>query len=222
MGILSNRLASSVIDMNAFTTTHKHAARGFTLVEMIVVIAINTIILLSFTLALDTFYTNNSYTFAQSNEVDQARQSSQAWVRDFREATTAEDGTFPIGVAEPNRLVFYSNVDPATDVDLVEYRISSTTLEKRVFHSTGFPPSYSTTSPDRVEILSTAVRNLSNGLPMFRYYNNAGSEITNPATMVGDIRYVEMQLDINVDPNRVPTGFLLTNSVAPRNLKDNL
>lgn len=208
--------------MNTFFTTKTQHTRGFTLVEMIVVIAINTIILLTFTLALDSFYTNNSYTFAQSSEVDQARQSSQAWVRDFREATTAEDGTFPIGVAEPDRLVFYSNVDAATAVDLVEYRISATTLEKRVFHPTGFPPSYSTTTPDRVEILSTAVRNVSNGVPLFRYYNNAGAEITNPSAMIGDIRYVEMQLDINVDPNRVPTGFLLTNSVAPRNLKDNL
>jgi len=198
-----------------------NVATGFTLVEVLVVIAINTILLLAIGLIVQSFYSNNSYTFAQTNEVDEARRGVQAWVRDFREATTAEDGTFPVGVAESDRLVFYSDVAGDRAIELVEFVRVGTTLEKRIYYPIGFPPSYGTT-PDEVKTLSVAVRNASSSLPVFTYYDNSGSVIADTAARTSDIRYVEIKLDINVDPNKTAEGVLLESSVAPRNLKDNL
>jgi type II secretory pathway pseudopilin PulG len=194
---------------------------GFTIVEVLVVITINTILLVGITLIVQTFYTNNSYTFAQTSEVDNARQGVQGWVRDFREATVAEDGTFPVGVATDDRLVFYSDVAGDRAIELVEFALSTTTLERRVYRPVGFPPSYGST-PDTVTVLSRSVRNASSGIPVFSYFDRNGAPITNPTARIGDIRYVEMQLRINVDPTRTPDSVLLRSSAAPRNLKDNL
>lgn len=205
--------------LSNLTQNTRHA--GFTTVEMLVVITINAIILLAIGLIIQSLYANNSYTFAQSNEVDSARQGVQAWVRDFREATIAEDGTFPIGAAESERLVFYSDVVGDQAIELVEFVLSTTTLERRLYYPSGFPPTYSTT-PDAVLILSRAVRNASSSLPVFSYYDRTGGEILDTVARTSDIRYVEMQLEINVDPTQSPTGVLLRSSAAPRNLKDNL
>lgn len=195
--------------------------RGFTLVEVLVVIAVNTLILLGLVGIVQSFYANNSYTFAQANEVDSARRGIQAWERDFREATTAEDGTFPIEAAATSSMVFYTDLETVAGIERIEYRLATSTLEKRVYYPQGFPPAYPGT-PDEVEVVSYAVQNRSLGLPLFTYYDTTGAVITNPSVRIGDIRYVSVELEVNVDPLFAPSGTRLQNSVAPRNLKDNL
>jgi prepilin-type N-terminal cleavage/methylation domain-containing protein len=194
--------------------------KGFTLVETLVVIGIFTVVSLAITESIYSLYQSNAYTFAQSNEVDNARRGINRFARDIREMTYAEDGAFPMVEMGEHQLSFYSDIDKDNSVEYVEYELSTTTLTKRVYNATGNPPVYSPT-PNETYILSEYVQNITEATSTFFYYDDAGNQLfsTSPLT---DVRYVEAQVIVNIDPVRAPGEFVLRMGVAPRNLKDNL
>src|SRR5690606_22447906 len=118
---------------------------GFSLTETVVVIFVYTLVMFAVFQSIATFYKYNAYSVAQSFQVSQARRGMEILVRDIREMTFADDGTFPLAVMEDNRIGFYSDIDRDNSVEYVEYELSSTTLEKRIYGATGNPPVYSST-----------------------------------------------------------------------------
>lgn len=196
--------------------------RGFSLVEVIVVTAIYTVLLLAITYMVHTLYRQNAYQLAQAEEVDTARSGLTTWVRDAREMTFAEDGSFPLVVASSTRLGFYSDIDRDDLVEYVEYTLSSTTLYKHTYNPFGTPVQYSTSTIDETKTLSVFVQNALQNQALFSYYNASGTPIANPQAMISDIRYIQMHLIVNIDPIRAPGEYLLEGSAAPRNLKNNL
>lgn len=195
---------------------------GFTLVEAIMVIGINTMMLLVIANSIALLYRSNSYSFTQANEIEAARRGLSVWVRDAREMTAAANGSYPAALLEPNRIGFYSDIDRDNLVEYVEYTLSSTTLTKRTYNPTGYPPTYSTTTPDTTETMSQYVQNLAQNVPVFAYYDSMGVVLASPSAMLTDVRYVTMRIIVNIDPLRSPGEFMLQGSAAPRNLKDNL
>ena len=200
-----------------FLTTQK----GLTYVEMVVVVSLYTIMLLAVSNAISSFYSYNAYTFAQSNQVAEARRGINLMVRDIREMTYADNGAYPLMVMEEHKIGFYSDIDPDDSVEYVEFNLSSTTLEKNIYNSTGTPPTYSTSTIAETHTLSTYVQNLNQATSTFIYYDVNGLEATATST-VADIRYVDVRVIVNVDPIRDPGEFMLRSSAALRNLKDNL
>jgi prepilin-type N-terminal cleavage/methylation domain-containing protein len=196
--------------------------RGFTLAEMVIVIAIHTMLLAAIMSAVTLIYKNNSYTFEQANEIEAARRSIGIWVRDAREMTLGADGSYPVAVLQNNKMGFYSDIDRDSNVEYVEYTLSSTTLTKKTYNPVGSPPVYSTTTADSTEILSIYVQNSLQGVPVFTYYSATGTVLASPSAMLTDMRYVVMKVIVNIDPNRSPGEFMLRASAAPRNIKDNL
>jgi prepilin-type N-terminal cleavage/methylation domain-containing protein len=196
--------------------------RGFTLIETIIVISLFTILSLAIFSAVTEIYKYNSITLEQANEIEVARRGLLTWVRDAREMTFGADGAFPITRAENHRLGFYSDIDKDFSVEYIEYRLSTTTLYKYIYEPTGSPPVYSTTTPTRTEILSEYVQNIPQSQLTFRYYTESGVLIANPSAMISDIRYIRMNLIVNIDPARSPGEFMLQGSATPRNLKENL
>lgn len=201
--------------------SHKKQS-GFTLVETIVVISIYTIMTLVIYTSIFNIYRANSYTIEQSYEVDHARRGLETWLTDVREMTYADDGTFPVAVMEAHRLGFYSDVDKDSTVEYVEYLLSTTTLYKRIFEPIGYPPVYNLVTPTKVEILSEYVQNLLQATSTFKYFDNSGTQLVAPSGLLTDVRYLEAQAIVNIDPLRSPGEFLLHSGVTPRNLKDNL
>ena len=200
-----------------FLTTQK----GLTYVEMVVVVSLYTIMLLAVSNAISSFYSYNAYTFAQSNQVAEARRGINRMVRDIREMTYADNGAYPLLVMEEHKIGFYSDIDRDNSVEYVEFNLSSTTLEKNIYNSTGTPPAYSTSTIAETHTLSTYVQNLNQATSTFIYYDVNGLEATATST-VADIRYVDVRVIVNVDPIRDPGEFMLRSSAALRNLKDNL
>ncbi len=202
---------------------HQHKRnQGFTMVEVLVVIAINTMLLLVIIWTIQFIYKTNSYTFAQSSEIEVSRRAIALWVRDAREMTFAANGAYPVVLLENNRMGFYSDIDRDASVEYVEYVLSSTTLKKRTFNPVGYPPVYSTTTPDSTETVSEYVQNIGQGIPLFQYYGSSGALVASPSAMLTDVRYITLKIIVNVDPVRSPGEFMLQGSAAPRNLKDNL
>ena len=176
--------------------------------------------LLMFTIgsSISSFYSYNSYTIAQSYEVSQARRGIESLVRDIREMTYADDGTFPLAVMETDNIGFYSDIDRDDSVEYVEYGLAGTTLTKNVYNATGAPPVYNLGSPDEVFTISEYVQNLSQVVTTFSYFTETGTSTA--TSTVTDIKYVVVELVVNIDPIRDPGEFTLRSSASLRNLKD--
>jgi prepilin-type N-terminal cleavage/methylation domain-containing protein len=192
--------------------------RGFTLIEMIVVIALCTIVSGALMSGIAAFYRFNGYAVAQAYQIAHAREGTERMIRDLREMTYADDGTFPLVVMEDNEVGFYSDIDRDDSVEYVEYLLASTTLELNIYAATGSPPVYSTTTPESSVVLSEYIQNSIQAIPMFRYYDENGDPAT-PTSTVTDIRYVEVSVIVNIDPVRDPGQFMLRSSASLRNLK---
>jgi len=197
------------------------AQKGMTLVEMLIAIGIYTVLMLAITNSITTFYQYNAYALEQSNEVDNARRGVTQWNRDVKEMTTAEDGTWPMAISGEHRLGYYSDTDRDDSVEYVEYILASTTLRKFTYNPTGSPATYDLTTPDSEEILSEYVQNRNQATSTFFYYDNNGVQLASTSPII-NIRYIQMQIIVNIDPDRNPGEFMLRSSLAPRNLKDNL
>lgn len=196
-----------------------HLNRGLSLLETVVVVALFTIVMLAVLDSIASFYRLNGYTIAQTEQVNHARQGTEQLVRDLREMTYADNGAFPLVVMSSYRVGFYSDIDRDNSVEYVEYRLtSSTTLQKRIFNATGTPPSYSTTTPDTTFTLSQFVQNQIQNTPMFVYYDSNGLPAT-ATTTVADIRYVKLNIIVNIDPIKDPGEYALRSSATLRNLK---
>ena len=197
------------------------AQRGMTLVETVIAIGIYTILMLAITSSISTFYRTNSYALEQSNEVDNARRGITQWNRDVKEMTTGEDGTWPVAIIDEHTLGYYSDTDRDDSVEYIEYILSTTTLRKFTYNPTGSPATYDLSTPDSEEVLSEYVRNIEQATTTFSYFDNNGVQLTSTSPII-DVRYIQMQLIVNIDPIRNPGEFMLRSSLAPRNLKDNL
>ncbi len=204
----------------AFITQFKKRTAGFTLVEAVMVTAIYGLVMFAVMQSIATFYRHNAYSMAQSYQVSEARRGMDILIRDIREMTFADNGTFPLAIMEDNLIGFYSDIDRDDSVEYVEYELATSTLEKRIYGATGTPPVYGN-SPDETHILSQYVQNVQQGTSTFYYYDTNG----NPAaatTTVTDIVYVEAQIIVNIDPVRDPGEFMLKSSAALRNLKESI
>ena len=195
---------------------------GFTLIETIIIVALNSVLLFVIIATITQLYKNHSYTFEQSNEIEVARRGMGTWVRDAREMTTGANGAFALVRAGTSTIGFYSDIDKDNSIEYVEYVLgTSTTLRKFTYNPTA-SSTYSTTTPNSTEIMSEYVQNGRQTIVIFRYYNSSGNLIASPQAMISDITYITMNIIVNIDPIRSPGEFMLQGSAAPRNLKTNL
>jgi len=203
-----------------YALLRKHnTTRGFSFVEMLVVIALTTVLSAALLGGIASLYRFNSYAIAQAYQVTNARQGIEQMVRDLREMTYADDGTFPLASMSTSSVAFYSDIDRDNSVEYVQYSlIGTTTLVKRIYGATGSPPVYSTSSPESTTTLSEYVQNKLQSTPIFTYYDEYGSS-TNASSTVTDVRYIKVNVIINIDPERDPGEFMLESSASLRNLK---
>jgi Tfp pilus assembly protein FimT len=196
--------------------------RGFTLMETVVVIALYTLLMMAIMGTVSELYRYNSYTLEQANEIEAARRGIANWTRDAREMTYGGNGAFPLVAVQTHRIGFFSDIDKDDSVEYVEYVLATSTLFKYTYEGVGTPPVYSTTTPSRTETMAQYVQNLSQSQATFAYYDETGVIIASPATRLSDIRYITLNVIVNIDPVRSPGEFMLRTSATPRNLKENL
>lgn len=188
---------------------------AFTLLETVVVVAIFTILSGAVMDMIISLYRSHAYTFAQTSELYEARRGIEIMVRDVREMTFADDGQFPLVALASTSLSFFSDIDRDNSVELVELVLEGTTLNKYTYDA--IDTVYSTSSPSATYQLSEYVQNTLEGEPIFRYYDEAGTEVTDPSLFT-DVRYVEMNVIVNVDPLRNPGQYSIRSSAALRNI----
>lgn len=197
--------------------SHYEGSRGISMVELLLIVAVFTILMIAVMTSISSFYRYNGYTIAQSYQVSNARSGIDVLVRDIREMTYADNGAFPLVEMEDHRIGFYSDIDRDDSVEYVEYELATTTIEKRVYNATGSPPVYDFGTVDEQFILSEYVQNLNQSTTTFAYYDEVG----NATTTITAVKYIEAKIIVNIDPVRDPGEFMLRSSAAPRNLKEN-
>lgn len=171
--------------------------------------------MLAITSALISFYRANAYTIEQGQAVESARRGLDRTIREVREAQYASNGAYPIVGIGANSFTFYADIDNASLIEQVRYTVVGTNFTRFVLKPTGDPAQY--TGTETSSVVSDQVRNLANGITTFTYYDEDGVQITD-LTKVGDVRFVKLDLVVNVNPNRLPNELTLRSSAALRNL----
>ncbi|HDL10182.1 MAG TPA: type II secretion system protein [Candidatus Omnitrophica bacterium] len=195
--------------------------KGFTLIETIVVIIVFTLALGALFALIMMAYRTQSYTWEQSQAIEEARRGVETMVREIREARNGDNGAYIIFVTQDREFGFYSDIDKDFDIERVRYFVEGdpdvpegALFKKGVINPVGIPATYPTSS----EVVTTLAKYVRNGPPIFRYYDENGNELSPPARRK-DTTLMEVYLVINVDRNRTPQDFELKSRTQIRNLR---
>lgn len=200
-----------------------NSLNGYTLVEVMVSGFI--LIILAFLIArlLYTINQNQLQVFQQYNNVDQANENVQLFIKEVRTARDGDNGAFVIEQANDQSIVFYSDIDFDGITEKVRYFLNGTNFYKGVIKATGYPITYPQ-AQEKVTLLANNVRNASS--PIFYYYNSNWPQDTqnNPLIFnqrLSNAKLVKIYLKINSVSD--PKSDFVTESYAQiRTLKDNL
>jgi len=204
---------------------NKKNSPGFTIIEMMVVIAIFLAIITIMTMYFVRTYNLNRFMIEQHDAINFGKKGIESMVKEIREASFAENGDYPIADAQSQSFVFYSDIDSDNQVEKVRYYLENTNLMKEVTKPTaGGVPEY-LSSNTSTSTVAGFVRNSTT--PIFYYYNGdyPSDTANNPLSLptnISDIKLIQLYLEINIDPSKAPDDFVLDVFVNLRNIKDNL
>lgn len=193
-----------------------NSMRGFTLGEMLVVIAILGTAGLALSSAIPAFYRQNAYLFEATAALGNARRGLETALDRLRESAYGEDGAYPLLSAATSTLSFHADVDGDAAIERVRYFLSGTTFYESITNPTGSPPSYTGASA----ATSTVVAYIANGTstPLFRYYDSSGTVLSTPVD-VSEVTSVEVTMRVDLNPNRAPDIYTLSGNATLRNLR---
>lgn len=95
--------------------------KGFTLIETLVAIFIFVTITTALFSIIPSLYQADRYALQQTQAVDEARRGMKIMLREIREASPGQDGSYMIKSASDNELVFFSDIDQDDQTERVRY-----------------------------------------------------------------------------------------------------
>lgn len=199
------------------STRYRSSKRGMTLIEVLVSISIITVVTLALTGIIQSFYKDNSYLIEETSALASARRGVDGAVSALREATYGDDGSYPIGAAGTSTLTIYSDIDQDPGVEKLQYSLVNGTVYEYITNATGSPPTY----PSALQSTTTIATNVRNtdATPIFTYYDSAGTQLSTTSTNISSISSVRVQMQIDLNPDRAPNLFTLSETATLRNLQ---
>lgn len=198
--------------------------RGFTLVEIVVAVAIVAIIVSVMAAFLVYYFGSYRFSFEGLATVGQAQGGLKRMIRELREARIADNGAWPIVEAIDNSLIFYADVTDDGKVDRVRYFLESEKLKRGVIEPSGSPTSYLSVNEKLAVIADNVVNSASE--PLFGYFNGDWpvDKTTNPISnnRISSTRYVKVHVKIDLGSVGGAGAFDLISGVMIRSLKTNL
>ncbi|MBP9711860.1 MAG: prepilin-type N-terminal cleavage/methylation domain-containing protein [Candidatus Pacebacteria bacterium] len=199
--------------------TIKNQNNGFTLIEILIAVAIFTAIAGAATLFARNIWVYGSFISTGINDTFSARSALKTMTAEIRTASSANTGAYIINEATASSFTFYSDIDDNGLKERIRYFISGTDLMKGVTRPTGNPAGYT-----EAEIITTLLSNVTS-TNIFEYYDKnydgTSASLASPVD-VALVRLVKITFTIDKDPNRAPDPTTFSTSVSIRNLKDNL
>jgi type II secretory pathway pseudopilin PulG len=195
---------------------YRNMQKGMTFIEVLVWISVFLAAMWAIVGSILSFYRANTYTLEQAQAISSARRGVESSIQTIREAHYSSEGAYPIVAMDVHSLSFYADIDDDPLVESVRYFVEGTELKKGIVDPTGDPPTY--TAPEVVTTVSYNVRNIEQAVQTFHFYDTAGVEITDLSNIT-DVRFVRMDVVVNVSPDKLPNELTLRSSATLRNLR---
>jgi prepilin-type N-terminal cleavage/methylation domain-containing protein len=195
---------------------------GFTLIEMVVVIALFSLISYGLLALVSGILTNSNQEESLLANNDSARRVAFGLMSELRNAQTSATGAYALAAAADQSIIFYSYAGGS--VNRIRYYVSGGKLYKGVTKPSGSPATYDLDT-ETVTLVQSDVANGSD--PLFYYYDDSYNGTTdNPLSSpvsVTAVKFVKMNLAIYKRGRAGSTAtYNVTASGAIRNLKTNL
>ena len=141
---------------------------GLTILEVIMVVAISSFILIVLVRFLAVGYPLSKTTYLQVRSTETARIQLKRIVKILREARQSDTGSYPLVEITPQKIVFFADVDADDVTERVRLELSGTKLYKGTLEPTGDPLVYDEDNETEIVIMAN-VRNDTD--PIFTYYS---------------------------------------------------
>lgn len=190
--------------------------RGITLIETIVWVTVLVMAMLAIGSTLIKFYQATRYAMEQANAVASVQHGIDNMIRTIRETSYASNGAYPIVSLSSDQFVFYANVNRADPyVQKVRFFVQGDRLMQGTIQPAGDPPVYSGT--ESIIPIAQSVQNITIATSTFTYFDRNGAAITD-MSRIGSVRFVTVNVFVDINPNNRPTRLVLRSSTALRNL----
>ena len=202
----------------------KHSSFGFTLIEILVSIAIVSFIsvaIISFRLSV---LKGSASMQAGLISQQQVRKAFYQFVQEARSALSPTGGATLIEVATSS-FTFYANVDKDAPVERVRYFMGTSTASTTMFYREVIEPVGGVYAHSNQE-LSTIINDIrATTTAIFTYYDTnyegTSTPLVQPVTTTA-VRLVKIILPIDPNAARSPIYQVYSTQVSLRNMKDNL
>lgn len=199
----------------------KNKQTGLSILEVMIVVAISSILLIALLRFLVIGYPLSKITYLQQQSTETARLQLKRISKQLREARPADTGAYALVEMSPQRIIFYGDLDRDDVTERIRYELIGTDLVRGIIEPTGDPLAYVVTDEQTV----TVARSIRNGeSPIFTYYSGdypADQTALTPAD-VTEVKYIQFHFLIDVDTSVDPPPIDVRSQVQLRNLKTNL
>lgn len=190
-------------------------SRGLSLIETLVWISMFTAAMFAIVSSVISFYRTSNYAIQEATAITSAQRGLDLMVRQIREASYASNGAYPVISIATSSFAFYAEIDGDSGIERVRYYLDNRTLVRGVVQPAGDPIQYATA--EATSSISESVRNNDEGVMLFTYADKNGA-VMSDFTRIGDVRFVTLNISVDIDPNRTPTTTKMRSSAAIRNL----
>lgn len=207
--------------MMAKMNGHK-ANRGFSLVEILVVVAIATSLVLIVSNLSGNVSGLNTLINQELQSKSDTAETLQIMTTEIRSAGTSANGAYPVDAATTSSFAFYSDIHKNGVIDHVRYFLASSTIYKGVIAPSGTPASYPASSEIVTDIIDDV--SVSTNTPLFSYYGTSYTGSETPLTMpvnTSDIRLIGITFTATTNSVGSSTPQYFSTLIDIRNLRSN-
>lgn len=196
-----------------------------TLVELLVSIAVMLIVMNGFTYFLVKSWDNNKSIIETGLASTTASRAVNRVVIQLRAIKQADNGDYPIELADKFDLTIYTDIDDDGVTERVHYFLDLATDQFKMGVTDPNTGSVPVTYPSGDTTVTTMAKYITNEStdPVFSYYNDdyPGDTTNNPLATpasLGSIQLIKVKMRVNIDPVHAPENINIESFVDLRNL----